>query len=71
MPEGTVVATGDRFVKIVGFLLLILATLLGITTEFGKLSTKKNTATILRRHQIYIKCNTNCKFIAGCLRGQW
>ena len=72
VPEGTVVATGARFVKtgarvfVVNTCQALLAHLLessGMRTRFGKLSTKKNTSTNLRSHQIYIKIEKYCKFI--------
>ena len=70
MPEGTVVTAGSRFVKIVGFLLLILAKLRWLTswTVLARRQNlvsfpQKNTPNNLRSHQIYIKNQKLCKFI--------
>ena len=70
VPKGTVVASGGRFVKILGFLLLILAKLCWLTSwkvlawRQGLVSfPQKNTPTNLRSYQIYIKMQKYCKFI--------
>ena len=69
MPEGTVLATGDRFVQILGFLVdktchALLADQLessDMAAGFGKLSTKSTKN--LTNHQIYIHMQKYYDFI--------